>query len=141
MEINCYRDREVAREHRQLSAATYNLAHTLLTRNQSGNLFIPIRTMQYLAILDREELIFLDGVRKCWIDIAWRNFHPQARLSLDEPVSYVAVYYTAEAVQIMNRLQRELYLALQQLSGKAPAHGDAKVIKFTGVHKTSAEDC
>ncbi len=140
MEINCYRDQEVAREHRQLSAATYNLAHTLLARSQSGNLFIPIRTMQYLAILDMEELIFLDGVRKCWIDIAWRNFHPQMRHALDEPVSYDAVYYTAETSKIMSRLQRELYLALQQLSDKEPAHGDAKVIKFTGVRNTSSEN-
>lgn len=140
MEINCYRDQEVAREHRQLSAATYNLAHTLLAKSQSGNLFIPIRTMQYLAILDREELIFLDGVRKCWIDIAWRSFHPQSRLSLDEPVSYVAVYYSPDAALMMSRLQRELFLALQQLSGKEPTHGDAKVIKFTGVRKASAED-
>jgi len=140
VEINCYRDQEVTREHRQLSAATYNLAHTLLARSQSGNLFIPIRSMQYLAILDKEELIFLDGVRKCWIDIAWCNFRSQLRRSLDQPVAYDAVYYTAEASQIMSRLQRELYLALQQMLGKEHAHGDAKVIKFTGVRNTSAED-
>jgi hypothetical protein len=140
VEITCYRDTEIKREQRQLPAATYNLAHTLLARSKTGHLFIPIRTMQYLAILDVEELIFLDGPRKCWVDIAWRNFHPQLRHSLDEPVSYDAVYYTTEAAQIMSRLQRELYLALQQLSGKEPVHGDAKVIKFTAVRKTSAED-
>lgn len=140
MEITCYRDLEVKREHRQLAADTYNLAQTLLARSPAGNLFIPIRSMQYLAILDAEELIFLDGVRKCWIDIAWRNFHPQLRHSLDEPVSYDAVYYTPDAALMMSRLQRELFLALQQLSGKEPAHGDAKVIKFTGVRKKSVED-
>ena len=96
--------------------------------------------MQYLAILDHEELIFLDGVRKCWIDIAWRNFHPQLRQSLDEPVAYDAVYYTTEAAQLMGRLQRELFLALQQLSVKEPAHGDAKVIKFTGVISSTAQN-
>jgi hypothetical protein len=140
MEINCYRDQEISREHRQLSATTYNLAHTMLARSPTGNLFIPIRAMQYLAILDREELIFLDGVRKCWVDIAWRNFNPQLRHSLDEPVSYDAVYYTPDAALMMSRLQRELFLALQQLSGKEPMHGNAKVIKFTGVRKASAED-
>lgn len=140
MEINCYRNQEVAREHRQLPAITYNLAHTLLARSQPGHLLIPIRSMQYLAILDHEELIFLDGVRKCWIDIAWRNFHPQLRQSLDEPVAYDAVYYTTEAAQMMSRLQRELFLALQQLSVKEAAHGDAKVIKFTGVSNTSVKD-
>lgn len=87
--------------------------------------------MQYLAILDAEELVFLDGARKCWIDIAWRNFHPQLRSSLVEPVSFEAVYYTPESVKIMGRLQRELFLALQHLAGKEPSHGDAKVIKFT----------
>ena len=135
MEISCYRDQEVTRELRQLPADTYNLAHTLLARSANGNLFIPIRAMQYLAIMDAEELVFLDGVRKCWIDIAWRNFHPQSRNSLDDPVSYEAVFYTQESVKMMGRLQRELFLALQQLSGKEPLHGDAKVIKFTAQRK------
>ena len=65
VEITCYRDQEVKREPRQLSAATYNLAHSMLARSTTGNLFIPIRAMQYLAILDAEELIYLDGVHKC----------------------------------------------------------------------------
>jgi hypothetical protein len=64
VEITCYRDLEVKREHRQLPAETYNLALTLLARSTSGNLFIPIRSMQYLAILDAEEWVFLDGVHK-----------------------------------------------------------------------------
>lgn len=135
MEITCYRDQEVSREFRQLPAATYNLAHTLLARSATGNLFIPIRSMQYLAILDVEELIFLDGVHKCWIDISWRNFRPQSRSSLEDPVNYDAVYYTPEANRIMSRLQRELFLALQQLAGKEPVSGMAKVIKFTGQRK------
>jgi hypothetical protein len=139
MEITCYRDLEVKREIRQLSAATYNLAHTLLARSISGNLFIPIRSMQYLAILDVEELIFLDGVHKCWIDISWRNFKPQLRSSLDDPVLYDAVYYTPEANQIMSRLQRELFLALQQLAGKERACGMGKVIKFTGQRKMDVD--
>src|SRR3989339_1846401 len=102
MEITCYRNQETSRESRQLSAATYNLAMTLLSRSESGNLFIPIRTMQYLAILDAEELVFLDGERKCWVDIAWRKFHPQKRTSLDEPVEYEAVYYSENAEKLMS---------------------------------------
>jgi hypothetical protein len=139
VEITCYRDQEVSREFRQLPATTYNLAITLLSRSPSDNLFIPIRSMQYLAILDAEELVFLDGVHKCWIDIAWRNFRPQSRNSLEDPVSYDAVYYTPESNQIVNRLQRELYLALQQLAGKERAGGMAKIIKFTGQRKIPAD--
>lgn len=130
MEISCYRDLEVKREHRQLSADTYNLALTLLARSASGNLFIPIRSMQYLAVMDTEEIIFLDGERKCWIDISWQKFHPQARSSLDEPVEYSAVYYRENTEQLMNRLQAEFPRALQDLAKKSKLEGPARVLKF-----------
>lgn len=135
MEISCYRDLEVKREHRQLAADTYNLAQTLLARSQTGNLFIPIRRMQYLAILDTEELIFLDGERKCWIDIAWRNFHPQARLSLNEAVAYEAIYYSEGTELLMSRLQAELPRALQELQKKSTVAGPARVLKFPALAK------
>ena len=130
MEITCYRDMEVGREPRQLPARIYNLAHTLLTSATSGNLFIPIRAMQYLAILDREELVFLDGARKCWIDIAWRGFMPQARTSLEDAVTYEAVYYRDGAELLMSRLQAELPRALQELAKKSTLEGPARVLKF-----------
>jgi len=130
MEISCYRDLEVKREHHQLAADTYNLAQTLLARSPAGNLFIPIRSMQYLAILDAEELIFLDGERKCWIDIAWRKFHPQARVALNEAVEYEAIYYRKGAELLMSRLQAELPHALQVLAKKSAFAGPAKVLKF-----------
>ena len=85
MEITCYRDQELNHESRHLPEAVYNLALTLLARSTSSNLFVTIRSMQYLAIMDAEEIVFLDGVRKCWIDIAWRNFRPQTRVSLGGP--------------------------------------------------------
>lgn len=130
MEITCYRDQELAREPRQLPAATYNLALTLLARSATGNLFVPIRSMQYLAILDHEEWVFLDGERKCWIDIAWRDFRPQTRVSLEDPVAYEAVFYQANARGLMVRLQAELPHALQDLAKKVRVEGPARVLKF-----------
>jgi hypothetical protein len=130
MQITCYRNPESAREPRFLPAATYNLAHALLSRSTSGCLFVPIRSMQYLAILDAEEFVFLDGERKCWIDIAWQDFHPQMRTSLDEPVPYQAVYYEPDAAQFMARLQAELPHALNELASKGRLDGPARVIKF-----------
>lgn len=130
MEITCHRNPEIAREPRFLPAATYNLAHTLLSRSPSGCLFIPIRPMQYLAILDAEELVFIDGERKCWIDIAWQNFRPQQRASLDEPVPYQAVYYQPDAAQLMTRLHTELPRALNDLAAKGRFDGLARVLKF-----------
>lgn len=130
MEITCYRNPELSREPRLLPAATYNLAVTLLARSADGNLFIPIRAMQYLAIMDAEEIIFLDGERKCWIDIAWRNFRPQARTALDEPVAYEAVYYREHVQQLMSRLLAELSRALRMLADKSRIDGPARVLKF-----------
>jgi hypothetical protein len=130
MEITCYRNPELAREPRSLPAATYNLAHTLLARSPSGCLFIPIRAMQFLAILDADEFVFLDGERKCWIDIAWQDFRPQVRTSLDDPVPYQAVYYQPDAAQLMPRLQAEFPRALHELASKGRIDGTARVIKF-----------
>lgn len=130
MQITCYRNPELAREPRSLPAATYNLAHSLLSRSPSGCLFVPIRAMQYLAIVDTEEIVFLDGERKCWIDIAWQDFHPQTRTSLDDPVPYAAVYYRPDAAQLMVRLQAELPRALKDLAAKGRFDGSARVLKF-----------
>lgn len=130
MEITCYRDLEIASEPRTLPAATYNLAHTLLARAPNGCLFVPIRSMQYMGILDAEEFVFLDGERKCWIDIAWQNFRPQVRSALDESVPYRAVYYQPDAEKLMARLQVELHRALTSLAAKAHFDGPVRVLKF-----------
>ncbi|MBI5429470.1 MAG: hypothetical protein HY938_03305 [Nitrosomonadales bacterium] len=130
MEITCYRDPEVARESRFLPAATYNLAQTLFSRSTTGCLFVPIRSMQYLAILDAEEFVFLDGERKCWIDIAWQNFRPQLRITLEDPVAFQAVYYRADSAQLMSRLQAELPRALRELAARGRTAEPARVLKF-----------
>ncbi|MDR2220001.1 MAG: hypothetical protein LBE24_05410 [Methylobacillus sp.] len=130
MEITCYRDDAFASEWRTLPAEIYNLATTLLARAPDGQLFVPIRTMQMLTIIDHEEFVFIDGERKCWIDIAWRNFKPQERESLTAPVSYEAVYYRPESANYMNQLHSEFPSALQQLAAKEKPDVSAKVLKF-----------
>lgn len=130
MEITCYRDTALASENRTLPAATYNLAVALLARAPARYLFVPIRTMQYLAILDGEEFVFIDGERKCWIDIAWQHFRPQQRASLEDPVPYDAVYYRPESAALMPRLQTEFPLALRSLAARGKPDGPARVLKF-----------
>jgi len=137
MEITCYRDPEIKREKRTLPATTYNLAIQLFARCGAKSLFIPIRSMQYLAIIDREEFVFVDGERKCWVDIAWQNFHSHERESLDQPVEYEAVYYKEDQTDTMLRLQREFPLALYALTAKQAPHDPAKVIKFQPKHSAS----
>jgi len=136
MEITCYRDPELARESRFLPASIYNLAQTLLSRSATDCLFVPIRSMQYLAILDTEEFVFLDGERKCWIDIAWQNFRPQLRTTLEEPVAFQVVYYRTDSAQLMSRLQAELPRALNELAAKECIDSPARVLKFPSHART-----
>lgn len=130
MEITCYRDHEVAHEPRALPAATYNLAVVQLARSPSGCLFVPIRSMQYLAILSPDEFMFIDGERKNWIDISWRRFKPQLRTSLQEPVLYEVVYYRPDYVGLMLRLQSEFFPALRSLADKTKPRRPGKVLRF-----------
>ena len=136
MEISCYRDTELGRETRYLPASTYNLAHTLLARSANDCLFVPIRSMQYMAILDAEEFVFLDGERKCWIDIAWQHFRPQVRASLSDPVAYEAVYYQPSAAGLMARLLAEFPRALNELAAKGRVDGPARMLKFPAPART-----
>ena len=121
---------EVAREQRSLPATTYNLARVLLAHAANGYLFVPIRGMQYLAVLDNEEFIFVDREGGRMIEIAWRHFRPGERTALDAPVAYEAVYYSASGIQIMQRLQGEFHKALMLLVQRAPARALARVVKL-----------
>ena len=110
-----------------LSAATYNLAHTLLAR--AGKcLFVPIRSMQYMAVLDGEEFIFVDSQNKAWIELAWQHFRPQARSALDEPVPIEIVYYQPQAAETMKRLPAEFHKALQLLAERDLPREDAHIL-------------
>ncbi len=130
MELTCYRDIELQRVRRHLPAAVYNTALLLLEHNRDGVVFVPIRSMQFLAVIDREEIIFLDAEHKSLVDIAWQHFRPQLRKSLAEPVPYEAVYYNKGAKETMNRLLVEFPPALNALSAKDTPPGSARIIKL-----------
>jgi hypothetical protein len=130
MDITCYRESEIGREPHTLPASVYNLAKSLIARSPSGVAFVPIRSMQYLAILDQEEFVFIDNQCKSWIEIAWQHFHPQVRDSLDDPVPYEAVIYDPEGFANMRRLMSEFPRALQLLDAKNEIRGPARVLKF-----------
>ena len=49
-------------------------AHLLLEHSKDGVVFVPIRSMQYLAVIDHEEIIFLDSEHKSWVDNCLAKF-------------------------------------------------------------------
>lgn len=128
VEETFFRRSEVSREDRSLPAATYNLAHVLLSRAERDCLFVPIRSMQFLAVLDSEECIFVDREGGRFIEVSWRRFQPQTRANLADPVPFEAVYYSAQARALMLRLQGEFLRALRELEGRQLPGGAARVI-------------
>jgi hypothetical protein len=130
MEESFYREREIGREPRTLPASTYNLAHTLLAQSGQDCVFVPIRSMQYLAVIDHEEVIFVDREGARMIELAWQRFNPKARTSLDDPVPYELVVYMEKGRETMKRLAAEFYRALTQLAEKRSFSGPAKVLKL-----------
>ena len=130
MEITVYRDQAIHRETRKLPADTYNLARTLQARSPSGVAFVPIRSMQVLAILDRDEFVFLDSQYKTWAMVAWQCFRSDERDTLEDPVSYELACYDEGGMEAMKRLPREFHQALQAMAGKDRIDGPARVLKF-----------
>lgn len=132
-----YRDDPLEIRPAQLPAELYNLAHRLFVRSGADCLFVPIRNLQYLAVIDAEEIIFVDREAKHLVELAWRAFRPQARAALTDPVPYEIHIYLAKARQILLRLQGEFFKALVQLEQRAepgPAAGGAvsPILPFPG---------
>lgn len=132
LEITVYCNAPLGREQRLLPAAQYNLARLLQSRSPNGVAFVPIRSMQMLAILDKEEFVFLDNQYRSWVEIAWRGFHPQCRTSLDESVPYETVFFHPDGRNNLDRLLAEFPKALRALAGKSRIEGPAKLLTFEG---------
>ncbi|MES2407106.1 MAG: hypothetical protein V4528_07275 [Pseudomonadota bacterium] len=133
MQETFYRpDIELFRTTRSLPAALYNRAHTLLTQSQTGCVFVPIRTMQYMAVLDAAEFIFVDRERPDLIELAWQSFHPGHRDSLEDPVPFELVHYDERAASTMQRLIVEFNKALILLAKRrAVDMKPARILSFS----------
>ena len=139
-----YRGNKIGHEDRMLPAVTYNAMRTLLIytirdNSESSSVFLPIRSMQYMAVIDQEEIIFVDGLcAKKSIELAWRKFTPQQRENLTDPVPYRMSYYDEKALETMKRLQWEFDKALHAEYEKIKEQQSAtkaEVIDLTS-HKT-----
>lgn len=131
-----YREDPLEVRSAELSANIYNLAHRLLVRGGAECLFVPIRAIQYMAVLDAEEIIFVDREAKQLVEIAWREFRPQARAGLSDPVPYEIHLYLDKAYETLARLQGEFFKALIQMdertaSGRS-AGEDTPIVPFPG---------
>lgn len=136
MELRLYREDPILRETRQLPAEVYNSAHRLLARSiLSGGkpcVFVPIRSMQYLAVIDQEEIVFVDRELPSQVQIAWQSFLRQARSALDQPIEFEVSFYTVDSLGIMARLMSEFPRAMQAMAGRDRVGEPAAVLPFPG---------
>lgn len=114
-----HRGEEIGHEARKLPAVTYNTIRLLFDYSDTSAVFLPIRSMQYMAVIDHEEIIFVDGLSaRRSIEFAWQQFKPQERSNLTDPVSYRFTYYSEKALETMKRLQWEFDKFLHQQHDK-----------------------
>lgn len=132
MELTLYREDPILRETRHLPAEVYNLAHLLLAHADKPCVFVPIRSMQYLAVIDREEIVFVDREQPSQMQIAWQSFRRQERSALDERIEFEVAFYTVDSLGIMARLMSEFPPALQAMADKDRVEAPAAVLPFPG---------
>jgi hypothetical protein len=139
-----FRPEETARERVTLPAPLYNRWRLLLARCTRPHVFVPIRSMQYQAVIDGEEIIFVDnqgyavrdGRGGRLIVLAWKVTLDSPRESLTEPVPIEIVYYGRETHDTHRRLMSEfpralsLYEAKQQR--KTSDCPSATILPFSG---------
>jgi hypothetical protein len=135
VELSFERGKEIDREVRQLPAEYYRKILLLFSRNRKSSLFVPIRSMQYLAIVDQEEIVFVDGQGPRIIELAWRDFRPGEREDLRAPVSYTCIYYEDKGLRNMGRLQGEFLKALDLLEHRQPRSGEAATVTPLGTRR------
>ena len=121
-----FRPAETARERVNLPAPLFN--RWLLALNHAGtrHAFIPIRSMQYQAVIDESEIIFVDnqgyavseGQGGRLIVLAWEVALRSTRDSLTEPVPIEIVYYNSAGHEIHRRLMSEFPKALDRYEEK-----------------------
>jgi len=119
-----FRPPEHTRERNTLPAAVYNDLQLLLKRSRRKSLFIPIRSMQFQAVVESGEVIFVDshggyahrdGTGGRLIRIAWRLLPAPKRESLNGPVPCEIVFYFADFRETQRRLMSEFPPVLRRL--------------------------
>ena len=118
------RGKPLGHEQRSLPAKTYNGMRLLLDYSEGNSVFVPLRSMQYLAVIDREEVIFVDATSaRRVIEFAWQEFRQGERDGLSEPVNYRFEYYKSKALEVAGRVQGEFDRSVQRMLANVNKEG------------------
>lgn len=118
-----FRPEEHGREADLMPADLYNALQLILKGPGGGCVFVPLRNLQYQAVVEREEVIFIDsygdyahpdGQGGRLILIAWNLTLGIVRESLSAPAPFEIICYQAGLKETQRRLIGEVRAALQQ---------------------------
>ncbi len=122
-----FRPEAVARRPWTMPAPLFRLCQQALRRSPGRCAFVPIRSMQFQAVIDAEELIFVDALGDYRIQggeggrvilLAWRP-RPLAEIeSIAKPVPCELIFYRDRLEDVQRRLVGELARALQTLEAR-----------------------
>jgi len=121
-----FRRDETAREQVTLPAQLFNRCLLLLNHSPTASVFVPVRNMQLQAVIDHDEIIFVDnhgyavkdGHGGRLIVLAWEMAFHSSRDSLNEPVPIEVVYYGPERHEVHRRLMSEFTASLNSLEAR-----------------------
>jgi hypothetical protein len=134
--------REIERLDWSVPPDVYNLYRSLLIRNKKKPVFVPIRSMQFMAVLDRNEILFIDSQSYAvskntggrMILVAWQFAESPQRKSLNNPVSCELVFYEQKNDTTQLRLASEFKQAMELLDKRyrdsLPAQSGINIVEI-----------
>jgi hypothetical protein len=127
-----FRGEPIETKQQQMPLDYYRQITGLLRNSGHSCVFVPIRTMQYMAVIDAEEVIFVSMYYRSQIQFAWRYFDLREMTDLTrDTVRYQFEYYDPEALMVMARVPREFGEAMALFDERhARSQPPAKVLKL-----------
>ncbi|MGB5776079.1 MAG: hypothetical protein WBP89_15615 [Sedimenticolaceae bacterium] len=129
--VTFFRPDEIAREDVHIPAALFNRCRLLLSRCDYAHVFVPVRTMQLQAVIDAQEIIFVDnqayavrdGEGGRLIMLTWRFRRDRQRDDLNRPAPIELVYYHSSARELHDRLIGDFAKALYRVEQRHKESG------------------
>ncbi|MCP3870102.1 MAG: hypothetical protein GY703_18800 [Gammaproteobacteria bacterium] len=118
-----FRPAPIQKHSMTIPADLYNRCRLLLSRCEGGYLFVAIRSMQYLAVIDSQEVVFVDSQAYAVHDgeggriimVSWCFHEANSRDSLTAPVPIEVLHHQPGLEGEANRLLSEFRKALIEL--------------------------
>jgi len=137
-----FRPEETSRERLNLPAPLLNRCILLLKHSSNKHVFVPIRTMQVQAVIDTDEIIFVDnegyavqdGNGGRMIIVAWRLPNQQERDSINQPVPIDVIYYCGRDHDTHRRLMSDFPKAIDaceaRINERNSSNTTASILSF-----------